>query len=273
VDDLGFRQGVTAVERLRTYQKRVFMLDSHLQRFKSTTSVLRLDGLPSESAITERLLELIQRNQSWVDEEGDVGITIFATPGVLGGSTPTFAMHLNRLDHNRIDGHCRSGQPLVVTDVVQQHDSTWPRSIKVRSRIHYYLADQTARSVDPDASGVLVDADQTVTETSIANLAIFESGAIVSPLDHQVLGGVTQKVAEQIARELSIPWKKDRISVERFRAAEEILCMGTDGGIWFGEVVDCVAERPRMPGKVFKRLRKHFDENQSYRLSGRRLNE
>ncbi|TWU34157.1 D-alanine aminotransferase [Novipirellula aureliae] len=260
VDDLGLRQGVTAVERLRTYQKNVFMLGAHLQRWKLTTKILQIDGLPSEASMVDLIAELLHLNDSLLEDAGDVGITILATPGVVGGLVPTFAMHLNWLDHDRIEQRRKRGQPLVITNVIQQHDSTWPRSIKVRSRIHYYLADQAARDCDPDAAGVLVDADQTITETSIANLAIVESGVIVSPLDHQVLGGITQQVAERIAQSLSIEWKKDRISRERFRKAAEILCMGTDGGIWFGEVVNHGTERPRVPGEVFLRLRKMFDE-------------
>ncbi len=45
--DLGFRQAVTAVERLRTYNGKVFQVDAHLDRWCESTSQLAIHALPS----------------------------------------------------------------------------------------------------------------------------------------------------------------------------------------------------------------------------------
>jgi len=239
VDDTGFRQGVTAVERLRTYHQAIFAADAHLSRWQHSTAELEISGLPTTSAIKELLQELLVRNQTLLDAEGELGITVFATPGAHDDEqTATFGMHVNRLNAQRNHQRQQSGQPLIVTQVQQPAPESWPRTIKIRSRVHYHLADRAAQREDPAASGVLIDQDGSVTETSIANLAIVTDGKIISPPTDRVLGGITQAVVETLAKELQIPWSKSPLSVRNLMDADEVLLMGTDGGLWYANTVN-----------------------------------
>lgn len=263
VDDLGFRQGVTVVDRLRTYQRRIFAIDAHLDRWHHSISELSIVGLPSRAEIVSLIEDLLNRNAALVDLQGDVGITIFATPGYLAGeaqnSVPTFGLHLNRLNHALRDQRRQQGQPLVVSGVHQPDPNCWPRSIKVRSRLHYFLADQQAKQQNPDAGAVLRDNDAGVTETSIANLAIVRDGQIISPPAGRVLGGITQSVIETLASQSSIPWSKGPISATELSQADEILLMGTDNGIWFASSVDGRPVGTGNPGDIYLALRQRFD--------------
>lgn len=259
-DDLGLRQGVIAVERLRTYVGCPFQIDRHLVRWQHTVEALRIDKLPDPTEIEKLLFVLLERNAALIDQQSDVGITLFATPGSAAGSSPTFSAHLSPLDHRRIQQRRQRGQPLVVTDIQQPSQQCWPRSIKVRSRIHYYLADHEARKRDDDAIGVLVDDDGSITETSIANLAIVQTEQIVSPPAHSVLGGVTQMVVESLAGELDIDWIKRPIDRDVLHQADEILMMGTDAGIWYANSVDGQLIGQGKPGEVYRSLRTRFDQ-------------
>ena len=237
-DDLGFRQAVTAVERCRTYGQRVFELEAHLDRWERTISAIGIGGLPDRDTLSGLVHEAIDRNASLVRSQHDVGVTLFATPGVVGDERPNIAVHLNRLDFARIQRWRDYGQPLVISDVVQPDPGTWPRGIKVRCRLHYYLADRFARGRETGAIGVLLDQDGTLTETGIANLAIIERGRILSPPTDRVLGGITQQVVERMVAECSIPWEKRPISCDSARAAASVLLMGTDAGLWWASSVD-----------------------------------
>lgn len=258
VDDAGFRQGVTAVERLRTYGGSLYELGAHLDRWEMTVAELRIDGLPARNTIAALFGELFRLNAELITAEGDVGVTMFATPG-SGGASPTFGIHLNRLDADRVAALQTSGQPLVVTGVVQPPAASWSRAIKVRCRLHYYLADLAARDRDPAALGVLLDLDGTVTETSVANVAIAESSAIVSPPPERVLGGITQGVLERLARDSGIAWRHEPISPPRLLAADEVLLMGTGAGIWFAPRVNDSPIGEGVPGPVYRRLRDQFE--------------
>ena len=235
---MGFRKGVTAVERLRTYRGKPFCVAEHLQRWDATVSALGIPRTLSSDVVAETLLELIQRNHDLLSQQRDVGITIFATPGIAGQNEPTLCLHLNPLNHELNQSRHENGQTLVLTDVEQPSAACWPRSIKTRARIHYHLADTQAAKQDASAIGLLVDDDGSITETSIANVAIAESGKIVSPQRDQVLAGVTQSVTEHLAKQASIDWQLDRITPDRLHRADEVLLMGTDTGLWFANRIN-----------------------------------
>ncbi len=256
IDDIGFRSGVTAVERLRTYGEKVFELDSHLARLHATVREIRITGLPSHAEIANLIHELLERNTQWLSTQAnkDCGITIFATPGESGANNASFAMCVSAIDHERVARFRTSGQPIVITGVTQQPASTWSRTIKVRSRLHYYLADSLAKEISAEAVGVLLDDDGSVTETSIANLAIIKDGAIYSPLSTQVLGGITQSVVERLAKFNGMTWHHRRISPQELRQADDVLLMGTESGLWFANRIDLAAIPSAGKSDIFRRL-------------------
>lgn len=239
IDDLGFRQGVTAVERLRTYEGRPFAVAEHLERFDRTTFVLAIDRLPKDQ-FASLIDELLRRNANPFVKHQDVGITLFATPGLVGLGQPSWAIHLNALDAEAIDRRRDRGVPLVVTDQQQPAEACWPRALKVRNRLHYYCADRiaTASSLGPDAAGLLIDADGSVTETSTANLAIVRDGRIISPPAGQVLGGVTLGRVRSLATSMGIQWCHQLLFPQDLIDAQEVWLMGTDTGLWFANAVD-----------------------------------
>ncbi len=268
VQDQGFRQGVVAVERLRTYAGCPFQVNLHLQRWQQTIDALCIRDLPKQFELKKLLHELVTRNDSLIQHHTDVGITIFATPGIANPqrdkqANPTLVLHLNQLDQERIQRRRQYGQPIVVTNIQQPSEHSWPRSIKVRARIHYYLGDIEASKHADDAIGVLIDADGSITETSIANLATVVSGQIISPPENRVLGGITQTIVETIAGQLRIPWQKRAIHRDELATSEEILLMGTDGGIWFAQSVNGQTINGGRPGEIYTRLRRKFSETTS----------
>ncbi len=261
VTDVGFRQGVVAVERLRTYQGVPLAVESHLVRWRRTLEHVGI-RIDSDSAVCfERIERLIERNRAWCDSENDFGITMLATPGTAGPTAagPIEILHLNRLDHAKIAAHRQGGQPLVITDVQAPPEKTWPRDIKVRCRLHYYVADRIAAELNPAAIGVLVDADGSVTETSVANLAILRDGTVVSPPAERVLPGVTQELVMEIAAELDIAWTHAPLYPADLRTADEVWLMGTDGGLWFANAVDGVAIHAGAAGQCYLRVLDRFD--------------
>ena len=263
IDDGGFRQGVTAVERLRTYDHQIFAIDAHLDRWDHSTAELSLGQLPARSVTRALLHELLERNQALLDSQGEVGITLFATPGTALSASPTFGMHVNSLNFKLIQQRQTSGQPLVITSVRQPSPECWPRTVKSRSRLHYYLADREAQQHSPLASGLLIDDDGTVTETSISNIAVVKANQIQSPGRDQVLHGITQAFVEELANELGMRWSHSPITPEKLMAADEVLLMGTDGGLWYADQINGQTIGNARPGEVYSRLLQHFQRRLS----------
>jgi branched-subunit amino acid aminotransferase/4-amino-4-deoxychorismate lyase len=263
VDDVGFRQGVIAVERMRTYDGRVAAIESHVVRWRRTLEELYLTVPVDLEEIRHRVSQLLMENRDFLQRNGDCGIVMLATPGVL--TTPTSGrdcnemLHLLPLDHNRLERHRTAGQPVFVTDVEQPAGKCWPRDIKVRCRLHYYLADQQARHHHVAAVGLLIDQDGTVTETSVANIAIVRAGRVISPPADQVLPGITQELVKQACEINGIRWEYDRLWPSEIREAEEVWLMGTDGGLWFASRVDGSPIGNQLPGKIYTETLEAFD--------------
>ena len=64
---------------------------------------------------------------------------------------------------------------------------------------------------------------------------------------------------EILAQDASLSWTKAPVSVSQLVDADEILLMGTDGGIWFANSVSNHPIGDETPGEVFLTLRTLFD--------------
>src|SRR2546429_9604409 len=96
----------------------------------------------------------------------------------------------------------RDGAHLVTPSVRHVPPQCYDPKMKYRSRMHYYLADQEARLVDPDALALLLDLDGNITETSGANFQIVEDGRIISPTTRNTLPGVSRAMVIELAGNL-----------------------------------------------------------------------
>ncbi|QEF99969.1 D-alanine aminotransferase [Stieleria maiorica] len=253
--DPAVTQAVTAVERVRVYNGRLFQIDRHLDRWQHTTDALAITGLPSRQELAEQIDEVIRRNDAWLQTQNEFGVLWFASPGIAG--SPTLVIDLYPIDSALMQRRINSGSPLIVTSVRQPSAECWPRNIKVRCRLHYYLADREATRQNPGSLGILLDSDGSITETSIANVLIVHAGEVVSPPDDQVLQGVSRDVVRELCDALDIPWRERRIYPDELRAADEVLLTGTSCGLWFANSID--GSPLRSAGPVYQRLRAGFD--------------
>lgn len=264
INDIGFRQGVVAVERLRTYNGRVAALEPHVVRWRRTLEELYMTTPVDLDSIGVRIRSLLERNQGWLKSVGDCGVVMLATPGTtlpaVAVEHPNEMMHLLAINHQRVERHRVQGQPLFVTDVEQPSGKCWPRDIKVRCRLHYYLADQRAHEHHPESVGLLIDHDGTVTETSVANIAIVRKGVVLAPPSDQVLPGITQQLVESACERLGVKWHSERLWPSEIREAEEVWLMGTDGGLWFANRVDGRLINEGRPGEVYNSVLRAFDQ-------------
>lgn len=234
VDDFGFFQGATAVERLRTWSGNLPPLEDHLLRFANSTKELRIGGLPATDELIRLIHQLLEKNA----REHDFGITMFATPGRRGSQQPTLCLHLTSLDFGRISVLQQRGQPLVITTIQQPAPACWSRAIKVRCRLHYYLADLEANDQIAGGLGVLLDSDGSITETSTSNIIVCNGRSLLLPPEDRVLPGIMAKTVCRLANEAG--WKIQRriLMPGDLHSAEEVWLTGSEVGLWFANQVD-----------------------------------
>ncbi|MBP86734.1 MAG: hypothetical protein CMJ64_08465 [Planctomycetaceae bacterium] len=255
--DAGFVQGVTIAEQLRTFNGRLFRLAEHLQRLRRSLDVVGVFSIDVDS-LAAAAEELAGHNHGLLASGDDLGLCLFVTPGAYlamapaSSNAPTIAMHTFPVPFRFWAEKYSSGQKLVVTNIRQVPGDCWPLELKCRSRMHYYLADQRARRIDPDARALLLDQTGTVTEASTANIVIYRDGeGFVSPPREKILPGVSAATLEDLTAELKTSFSHRTLTVEDLQSADEVILSSTSPCLLPVSAVDGQPIGGGAPGQMF----------------------
>lgn len=255
IDDLGFLQGVTVAEQLRTFGGKLFRLEQHLERLGRSLAIVGVDpGLPL-TEIRRIGHELVERNHPLLAAGDDLGLTIFVTPGTAADHRPTLALHTQPVAFGPFAAKYESGESLVVSSIRQVPASSWPSDLKCRSRMHYFLADQEARRLQPGSRALILDQAGQVCEATTANILIYRDGeGLFSPPVESILPGITLGAIADLARAEGIPLTHRPLWPEDILTADEVLLSSTSPCLL---PVIRVGEQPiggGQPGPIFQRL-------------------
>lgn len=263
--DLGFVQGVTVAERARTFGGQIFHWTSHLLRLRRSLEIVHCKIPYNDDQLTQMAEHVVSINRQGIAADSDLGLCLFVTPGdgrvAAAERQPTVCIYTQPLEfavHSRLYS---DGQSLVVSQTRQTSERSWPRELKCRSRIHYYLADQEARRQDPTARALLLDEQDRVCEASTANLvAYFDGIGLISPPLEQILPGISLKIVETLARRRNVFMRFRNLSVDDLFRADELLLCSTS---------PCIVPVLRLngqpvgegrPGKVFRDFMRAWSE-------------
>lgn len=231
--DAGFVLGVTVAEQVRTFAGKLFRLDDHLARLARSLEIIGLAPGMTLDELAEVSRELVFRNHPLLPAGCDLGLSIFVTPGdyptfAQGPTHPAVCLHTYPLPFHFWAAKYREGQSLVTTDVEQVPQQCWPRELKCRSRMHYYLADRQAAAIEPGARALLLDSNGFITEASTASLLIYRAGeGIVTPLSAKILHGISLATVVELAHEAGISVGERDLTVADVASADEVLLTST----------------------------------------------
>ncbi|MDZ4821303.1 MAG: aminotransferase class IV [Planctomycetota bacterium] len=268
--DVGFVQGVTVTEQLRTFDGKIFAFERHWQRLSHSLEIVGIDPGKTESELLSIAQQVVDHNRKLVDAQDDLGVSIFLTPGpyeTLADGAPagvTLGVHTYRLPFDRWAKAYQHGVRLVTTEVQQVPTECWPAELKCRSRMHYYLADRRAAEIEPGARALLLDAAAHVTETSTANLLVWnEATGFVTPPRSRVLPGITLQVTKELSEKLDQPVTERDLTVADLHNADEMILCSTPSCIL---PVSSLNKKPiggsthHIPGQMYQRLLSAWNE-------------
>lgn len=265
VVDLGFSMGVTATERLRTFRGKVFQLAAHIERLRGSLAIIGLNAVALASEIERAILEYGNRNAHHIDEGDDWSIVVFVTPGKGkpgSGASPTVCVHGFPLRFVEWADDYRQGVRLQQSEYRQIPTSCWPAELKCRSRMHYYLADEQAMAVDPNARALLLDQEGLVAETTTANVVCYsQSEGLSTPEFSKVLRGVSVGVVQHIADQLGIPFQQSRLSPDGLMAADEVWLTSTSVCMLPVVAFNCQEIGSGNPGPMYQKFLSTWSES------------
>jgi branched-subunit amino acid aminotransferase/4-amino-4-deoxychorismate lyase len=260
VGDAGFVLGATVTEQLRTFRGVPFLPGPHAARLEASLAALSIEPRWPTAEIFAAVADVAARNHSCVAADDDLGIVVFVTPGDLpaqhggtGGPART-VVHSFPLAFPLWADAYETGVALRTVATRQVPDACWPLSAKVRSRLHYYLADREASAAEPHAKAVLEHLDGRVSETSTANVAMVRRGAILTPPPTDALPGVSLGHVRLLAESLGLPWEARSLTAADLATADEILLTSTPSCLLPATRLNGRPVGDGRPGATFRRL-------------------
>jgi len=230
--DFGIVLGATVTDLLRTFHRQPYRLEDHVRRFYDSCKYARIKPPISAEETAEITRELVRHNADVAGPDAELAIVYFITPGenfVYAGSAaasgtklaPTFCIHSFPLPFELFRRFFENGLHLVTPSTRHVPPECVDPKIKNRSRLHWWLAEQEAKLVDPGAMPLLLDLQGNLTETSGSNFLLVKNGIVYSPAPRNILLGISRKVVIELCQKLSIPFIERDVQVHDAITADE----------------------------------------------------
>lgn len=216
--DLGIVLGATLTEMTRTFHHRPWRAEDHVARLYRSLKYAGIAVPLTREEMLAKTLELAESNARLIGPDEDLGIVHFVTPGEnalyagsAGGSgpmTPTICIHSFPLRFELWRHLFTDGAHVVTPSTRHIPPQCLEPKMKNRSRLHWFLADREARTVDPRAIPLLLDLDGNVTECAGSNFVLVRGDAIVSPTRRNILWGVSLETVRELASSVGMTFEE-----------------------------------------------------------------
>ncbi len=270
--DAGFVLGATVTEQLRTIQGKIFGADAHADRLSNSLRDVGIAPYETIEAIFSAADHVATHNHEVLTKGGkasdnDLGVVIFITPGLMASQNsglpgkPSTTIHTFPLAFNLWADAYEFGTSLRCVTVRQVPKDCWSITAKVRSRLHYFLAEQEASAYEKGSRPVLAHADGRISETSTANIAALHGRTIVTPPKEDALPGISMGYLKNISEDAGFQWETNSLTRENLLSADEVFLTSTPWCLLAATRIDGEIIGQKSPGPVFRRLLGAWSDN------------
>jgi branched-chain amino acid aminotransferase len=254
-------QGGDAVwEGLRLYGGRIFRLNEHLDRLRSSALALAFTQIPSHEEIVEQIRRTLQAN----DMTDGVHIRLTLTRGVkvtsgmdprLNQSGPTLIV----LAEHKPPVYDKAGLSLITSSIRRFPPDCLDPKIHHNNLIQSILAKIEANVAGAD-DALMLDMRGFVSETNATHVFIVDRGEVLTPRVVACPEGITRTVVLELCRSANIPHAERDLSLTEVYRAHEMFCTGTMGELAAVTKVDGRTIGGGTPGPMTTQLSDLFGE-------------
>ena len=259
--DRGFLFGEGVYETLRTYNRRPFLLDRHLDRLRTSAGLIALAVPLDDAAYAERLTETMG---ALSDTESDVYLRLLVTRGVgdltydpNSCPTPTVVI-IARPYTETAPAVAASGITIVLSAVMRNHPDALNPRIKSNNLLNNALAMQEAIRVGADEA-LMCNYRGEIAECAQSNIFLVRDGVTLTPrLDAGLLEGVTRNFVFEVCAASGIPVREAVLHPEDLQSADEVFITGTTREVLAVTTIDNTPVRDGRPGPITLTLAERF---------------
>jgi branched-chain amino acid aminotransferase len=223
-------QGGDAVwEGLRLYDGRIFALEEHLARLRSSALALAFEDIPS----AEKIIAEIRRTLAANRMTDGVHIRLTLTRGVkitsgmdprLNQSGPTLIV----LAEHKAPVYSRAGLSLFTSSIRRPAPDVLDPKIHHANLLNSVLAKIQANAAGAD-DAIMLDGRGFIAETNATHLFMVQGGVVRTPTVAACPEGITRATVLDICRVEKIPHEVRDLSPTELYRADEAFCTGTMG--------------------------------------------
>jgi branched-subunit amino acid aminotransferase/4-amino-4-deoxychorismate lyase len=257
--DMGVVAGAAVTEAGRTYAGRFLWAEAHINRLCSSLQQLGFPQQFTPQQLLDAANTVIQANFTGLPTGGDLGVVLFSTAGsnttYLGhrSNAATTVVHTYPLPFDLWRKAFAEGVSLRIPAVRQIPAECFPVELKVRNRLHWWLADREADQLEPGSRALLTTHDGLLTETSTACLFVVQNGRIRTPQAH-VLESLSRDIVQELSAEIGLFVERCNLRPADLLGAEEAFLSSSPSCLTPIRRVEGQPVGGEFPGRVFRRL-------------------
>jgi branched-chain amino acid aminotransferase len=223
-------QGGDAVwEGLRLYGGRIFALEEHLARLRSSALALAFADIPSNDKITEEIRRTLAANK--MKDGVHIRLTLTRGVKVTSGMDPRLNQSgatLIVLAEHKAPVYSKAGLTLFTSTMRRPPPDVLDPKIHHANLLNSVLAKIQANAAGAD-DAIMLDARGFIAETNATHLFMVLDGIVRTPTVGACPEGITRATVLDICRVEKVPHEVCDISLTELYRAAEAFCTGTMG--------------------------------------------
>lgn len=223
-------QGGDAVwEGLRLYQGRIFKLNEHLDRLRSSALALAFDEVPSHELLTDEIKKTLAANH--MTDGVHIRLTLTRGLKTTSGMDPrlnTTGPTLIVLAEHKPPVYDKGGLTLITSSVRRFPPDCMDPKIHSCNLIQSILAKIEANVAGVD-DALMLDTRGFVAETNATHVFIVNNGKVLTPHCSACPEGITRATILDLCQANMIPYQEKDLSLTEIYRADEMFCTGTMG--------------------------------------------
>jgi branched-chain amino acid aminotransferase len=225
--DHGFLYGEGVYEVVRTYRRRPFLFDRHLDRLRRSAAFLALTLPLSDAEFEARFRDTAAAFFAQPDATAEVYVRILVTRGVgdityntASCVSPTVVVIIKPFTPLSPEVYAR-GVRAALVPVLRNHPGSVSPLIKSNNLLNNALAAQEAYRRGA-FEGIMRNFRNEISEGSVSNIFVVKNGAVLTPpLDAGLLAGITRAFVLEIAPGARIEIREAPLHDEELLDADE----------------------------------------------------
>jgi branched-chain amino acid aminotransferase len=231
--DSGFNAGDGVYDVTRTFRHKPFKLREHTERLFRSLYYTRIDCGMSLEEMEKTTLEVLERNKPLLGENEDCALWQVVSRGVRSSTgnrvsgRATVTVYSVIVNFPEFASFYVEGAPLIIPSTRRIPPQCLESKAKITNKMNHNMAAFEAKQVDPRAIPLMLDIDGNLSETSAHNFFLVIDGKLCTPMDRNVLGGITKAVIFDLAKQLGIEIVEGNYTLYDLYNAEEAFLAST----------------------------------------------